>query len=115
MCDSCSKPLMELLAFHYGPELETLREFVPQVAPIFATHKMMLSQILALLASAGIKISRARKDCIRPIFATPAVLRQEPTASHVLGTDDLAGLSERTKKEQAALRRKLLSFLFLIM
>ena len=94
---------MELLAFHYSPELETLKEFVPEVAPVFDTHKMMLSQVLALLASAGIKISRARKDCIRPIFATPAVLRQDPTASHVLGTDDLAGLSDRTKKEQAAL------------
>ena len=68
---------------------------------------MMLSQVIALLTSAGIKISRARKDSIRPIFSVPAVLRQEPTASHVLGTDDLASLSEKTNKEQQALRSKL--------
>ena len=52
----CAKPLMELLAFHYCPEFLTLKEFVPEVAPVFATHKMMLSQALALLASAGMTI-----------------------------------------------------------
>ena len=98
------KPLLELLAFYYSPEFMTLREFVPEVAPVFATHRMMLSQALTLLTSAAIKMSRARKDCIRPIFSRPAVLRQEPTACNVLGTDDLAGLSEKTNKEQAALR-----------
>ena len=68
--------------------------------------------MLIYIFYAGIKISRARKDGIRPIFSKPAVLRQEPTSSHVLGTDDLASLSEKTKKEQAALRRKFCHLLF---
>ena len=52
---------------------------------------------------AGIKMSKARKDTLRPIFKTSAVLRGDPTASQVLGTDDLASLSEKTTKEQKAL------------
>ena len=66
-------------------------------------HKMMLSQAISLLASASIKISRARKDALRPIFTVPAVLRQDPTASSLLGGEDLATLSEKATKEQAAL------------
>ena len=60
---------------------------------------------IALVASAGLKLSRARKDSLRPIFNTPAVLRQDPTGSDILGGEDLAALSEKTTKEQAALRR----------
>ena len=51
-----AKPLMELLSFYYSPEFITLKEFVPEIAPVFSTHKMMLSQALALMASAGIKM-----------------------------------------------------------
>ena len=108
------KPLLELLAFYYSPEYETLKKFIPEVRHVFEQHKIYISQVLALLASAGIKVSRARKDNIRPIFAVPAVLRQEPTASDVLGTNDLASLSDKTTKEQAALRSKLTFFSFLL-
>ena len=99
---------------------------------------MMLSQGLALLISAGIKISRAWKDALRPIFTVPAVLKvskilnlaifsllffvfyisnlwfitchfvllqHDPTAANIMGTDNLASLSEKATKEQTSLRR----------
>ena len=48
------KPLLEVLAFYFSTEYYTLQEFLPEMAPIFATHKMMISQAIALIASAGL-------------------------------------------------------------
>ena len=97
------KPFMELLSFYYTDQFKTLKECIPEIAPVLDSHKGLLSQGLALMVSAGIKISKARKDALRPIFKTPAVLRGAPTAAQVLGTEDLATLSEKTSKEQKAL------------
>ena len=57
---------------------------------------MMLSQAISLMASTSIKISRARKDALRPIFTVPAVLRHDPTAANILGTEDLATLGDKS-------------------
>ena len=65
----------------------------------------MLSQAISIMASTSIKISRARKDALRPIFTVPAVLRHDPTAANILGAEDLATLSEKACKEQSALRK----------
>ena len=94
-----------MLAFYQSAEFLTLREFVPEIAPIFDTHRMMVSQAVALMASASLKISRARKDALRPIFSTTSVLRHPPTAANILGDQDLASLSEKAKKENDALCR----------
>ena len=66
---------------------------------------MMLSQAVLLMSSTSIKISRARKDALRPIFTVPAVLRHDPTAANILGAEDLATLSEKATKEQSALKK----------
>lgn len=97
------KPFIEVLTFYYSVEFANLKEIVPEISQTLSSHKALLSQGLALMVSAGIKISKARKDSLRPIFRFPAVLRENPTASQVLGTEDLASLSERTSKEQKAL------------
>ena len=97
------KPFIEVLNFYYSVEFSNLKEIVPEISQSLSAHKALLSQGLALMVSAGIKISKARKDSLRPIFRSPAVLRENPTASQVLGTEDLASLSERTSKEQKAL------------
>ena len=31
-----TKPLLELLAFHYSPEFQTLKEFVPEISHVFS-------------------------------------------------------------------------------
>ena len=97
------KPFIEVLSFYYSEEFANLKEIVPEISKSLSSHKGLLSQGLALMVSAGIKISKARKDSLRPIFRSAAVLRENPTASQVLGTEDLASLSERTSKEQKAL------------
>ena len=97
------KPIIEVMSFFYTEEFANLKEIVPQLAPLLSSHKTLLSQSLALLVSAGIKISKARKDSLRPIFRTSAVLREAPTAAQVMGTEDLATLIERTTKEKKAL------------
>ena len=97
------KPFIEVLTFYYSTEFANLKEIVPEISQLLSSHKALLSQGLALMVSAGIKISKARKDSLRPIFRSSAVLRENPTASQVLGTEDLASLSERTSKEQKAL------------
>ena len=97
------KPFLEILSFYYSPQYESLKEILPEICPIMDSHKGLLSQGIALIVSAGLKISKARKDALRPIFKTSAVLRGYPTASQVLGTDDLASLSDKASKEQKAL------------
>ena len=99
------KPIIELLSFYYSAEFHTLTMYVPDVKYVFEQHKMLLSQVLALMVSAGIKMSKARKESLRPLFAVPGVLRQVPTTSAVFGEEDLAAIGERTAKEQATLRK----------
>ena len=98
-----NKPFSELLSFYYSEQCTALKEIIPELADLMDSHKSILSQGMALSVSASLKISKARKDALRPIFKLPAVLRNNPTASQVLGTDDLATLSEKTTKEQKAL------------
>lgn len=97
------KPFLEILSFYYSPQFESIKEILPEICPIMDSHKGLLSQGIALIVSAGLKISKARKDALRPIFKTTAVLKGDPTASQVLGTDDLASLSDKASKEQKAL------------
>ena len=99
------KPLIELLSFYYSSEFQTLKAFVPDITYVFDQHKMLLSQSLALMVSACIKMSKARKESLRPLFSVQGVLRQDPTATQVFGSEDLATLGEKTTKEQATLRR----------
>ena len=96
---------MELLSFYFSTEYYTLREFIPEIAPVFDQHKLYISESIAIIASASIKISRARKDALRPLFNTPSVLRHDPTASSLLGGEELATLSEKASKEQSALKK----------
>ena len=99
------KPLIELLSFYYSSEFQTLKAFMPDIKFVFDQHKMILSQSLALMVSSSIKISKARKESLRPLFSVHSVLRQDPTASQVFGETDLATLGEKSTKEQATLRR----------
>ena len=78
---------------------------MPDLSLFSFQHKMMLSQCVSLMASVSLKVSRARKDSLRPIFTVPSVLRPDPTADSLLGGEDLATLSEKASKEQAALRK----------
>ena len=97
------KPLAELLSFYYTEQFATIKDIIPEIAEILNAHKALLSQGIALTVSASLKISKARKDNLRPIFKLHSVLRQDPTSTQVLGTDDLAGLAEKSTKEQKAL------------
>ena len=97
------KPMSELLSFYYTEQFAAIKDIVPEISDILNAHKALLSQGIALIISASIKISKARKDNLRPIFKLQSVLRQDPTSSQVLGTDDLAGLAEKSTKEQKAL------------
>ena len=99
------KPIVELLSFYYSSEFQTLTMFVPDITYVFEQHKMLLSQSLALIVSSGLKISKARKESLRPLFSVPGVLRQVPTATQVFGSEDLATLGEKTAKEQATFRK----------
>ena len=98
------KPFIELLSFYFSSQFKTLKEFIPEISHILESHKMLLSQSLALVVSSGIKISKARKDALRPIFKSEAaaVLRHNPTAAQVLGSEDLAKLSEDASREKKA-------------
>ena len=98
-----NKTFTETLSFYYSEQFITIKEIIPEISEVLENHKSLLSQGMALVISASLKISKARKDALRPIFKLPAVLRQDPTAAQVLGTDDLATLSEKTSKEQKAL------------
>ena len=98
-----NKTFTDTLSFYYSDQFIAIKEIIPEISDILEGHKSILSQGMALVISASLKISKARKDAIRPIFKLPAVLRQDPTAAQVLGTDDLASLSEKTSKEQKAL------------
>ena len=73
------KPFLEILSFYYSPQYESIKDIIPEISPIMESHKGLLSQGIALIVSAGLKISKARKDALRPIFKTSAVLKGDPS------------------------------------
>ena len=99
------KPLLEVLNFFYSESCTFLIESVPEIKDRLATHKLQLSQTLAILISAALKVSKARKHALRPLlkYSSSNILQQQPTSQHVLGSDDLAALSDKANKEQKAL------------
>ena len=106
MSNSCFPFLQQKeLIVAYSSEFQTLKTFVPDITYVFDQHKMLLSQSLALMVSASLKISKARKESIRPLFSVQGVLRQDPTATQVFGSEDLASLGEKTAKKQATFRK----------
>ena len=68
-------------------------------------QKLLLSQCLATMISASLRVSKARKNALRPIikFSSSGILQHQPTAQHVLGSSDLASLADKANKENKAL------------
>ena len=99
------KPLIEVLNFFYSEAFVFLSDSVPELRAELARLKLLLSQGLAIVMSAGLKVSRARKHALRPLLKYPSsgILEQPPTSEHVLGSSDLASLSEKASKEYKAL------------
>ena len=99
------KPLMEALNFFFSETFTFLVDSIPDVKPDLIRLKTLLSQTLAIMISASLKISSARKDALRPLlrFSSTGILSHQPTAEHVLGSPDLANLSEQAAKEHRAL------------
>ena len=99
------KPLLEVLNFFYSESYTFLIESVPDLKEVLASQKLQLSQSLAVIISASLKVSKARKHALRPLlrFSSSNLLQQQPTSQHVLGSDDLAALSDRATKEHKAI------------
>ena len=99
------KPLLEILNFFYSESYTSLIEVLPQMKEIFTRQKLLLSQCLAIIISASLRVSKARKHALRPIikFSSSGILQHQPTAKHVLGSSDLASLAEKASKENKAL------------
>ena len=99
------KPLLEVLNFFYSDAYSFLIETVPDLKETLASHKLQLSQSLAIIVSSALKVSKARKHALRPLlrYSSSNLLQQQPTSQHVLGSDDLATLSDRATKEQKAI------------
>ena len=99
------KPLLEVLNFFYSESYQFLIDSVPDLKEVLARFKLYLSQALAVLISAALKISKARKHALRPLlrYSSSNLLQQQPTSQHVLGSDDLASLSDKATKEHKAI------------
>ena len=99
------KPLIESLNFFYSETFIFLIETVPGCKAELIRQKTLLSQTLAIIISASLKVSSARKDALRPLlkFSSTGILGHNPTSEHVLGSADLASLSEQATKEYRAL------------
>ena len=99
------KPLIESLNFFYSETFIFLIETVPDCKAELIRQKTLLSQTLAIIISASLKVSSARKDALRPLlkFSSTGILGHNPTSEHVLGSADLASLSEQATKEYRAL------------
>ena len=82
-----------------------LVDSVPDIREDLARQKSLLSQGLSTIISAGLKVSSARKYALRPLLKTTStgILSNRPTAEHVLGSADLASISEQAQKENHAL------------
>ena len=68
-------------------------------------QKLLLSQCLATMISASLRVSKARKNALRPIikYSSSGILHHQPTSQHVLGSPDLASLADKANKENRAL------------
>ena len=99
------KPLIEVLNFFYSEEHSFMIETIPQARSEFARLKLLISQSLAIVMSAALKLSISRKHALRPLLksSSSGILRHQPTSEHVLGTSDLASLSEQASKEYRAM------------
>ena len=99
------KPVLEILNFFYSESYASLIEVLPQMKEIFTRQKLLLSQCLAIIISASLRVSKARKHALRPIikFSSSGILQHQPTSKHVLGSSDLASLAEKANKENKAL------------
>ena len=99
------KPILEILNFFYSEAFDSLIEILPQLKEIFTRQKLLLSQNLAILISASLRVSKARKHALRPIvkYSSSGILQHQPTAQHVLGSSDLASLADKANKENKAL------------
>ena len=99
------KPLLEVLNFFYSEAYTFLIQTVPDLKETLASHKLQLSQSLAIIVSIALKVSKARKHALRPLlrYSSSNLLQQQPTSQHVLGSDDLATLSDRATKENKAI------------
>ena len=99
------KPLIEVLNFFYSEPFQFIIEIIPELRQELTRLKQLLSHGLAVLMSAGLKISKARKHALRPLlnYYSTSILDQQPTSSHVLGSDDLATMSDKASKERKAI------------
>ena len=99
------KPLLEVINFFYSEAFIFLLDTVPDLKDHLTRQKLLLSQCLAVLISASLKVSKARKHALRPLikFTSSGILQEQPTSQHVLGSPDLALLSDKAKKEYRAL------------
>ena len=99
------KPLLEVLNFFYSEESDFIVETIPQLYKQLTRLKYLLSQGLAVVMSAGLKISKARQQSLRPLlnYYATSILDQNPTSAHVLGSNDLASLSDKATKERKAM------------
>ena len=99
------KPLIEVLNFFYSEPFQFLIETIPELRQDLTRLKHLLSQGLAVLMSAALKISKARKHAIRPLlnYYATSILDSQPTSAHVLGSDDLASISDKASKERKAM------------
>ena len=99
------KPLLEVLNFFYSESCSSLIAIIPDLKDIFTRQKLLLSQCLATLLSASLRVSKARKTALRPIvrYRSSSILQHQPTSQHVLGSGDLAALADKANKENKAL------------
>ena len=99
------KPLIEVLNFFYSEPFQFLIETIPELRQDLTRLKHLLSQGLAVLMSAALKISKARMHAIRPLlnYYATAILDTQPTSAHVLGSGDLASISDKASKERKAM------------
>ncbi|CAL4087428.1 unnamed protein product [Meganyctiphanes norvegica] len=98
------KPLLEVLNFFYSEAFTFIVESIPDLKDVLARLKLLLSQALAVVISASLKVSKARKHALRPLlkYSSSGILLQNPTSQHVLGSSDLAALSDKATKEHKA-------------
>ena len=99
------KPIVEVLNFYYSESCTSLTAIIPDLKDIFARQKLLLSQGLATMISASLRVSKARKQALRPIvkYSSSGILQHQPTSQHVLGSGDLASLADKANKENRAL------------
>ena len=76
------KPLLEVINFFYSEAFVFLLDTVPDLKDHLIRQKHLLSQCLAVLISASLKVSKARKHALRPLikFTSTGILQEQPTS-----------------------------------